>query len=313
MPVLAATVADVVADLGPCPKCGCGAFFSSGCTACGYLPGMPVRMHTKPIAPEPAPIEIVRAMQHSQAKPWKRPLPRWLKGEGDGSVSVGADRSQGSPAPVGRAVQAPEADSGLRGLPGVRKAAARPESVAAGGVRDRADGGGTVPGPRPKRVDLQAVRRLQSGGMPLHRIAQVLHIPKERIRLALGEAPEGAVLAGVVVEKGKPGRPGKRFDPEKAKALRDKGMSIRGIALKLGVSVKRVRVALFGPRMASPVPLRAGPHVVPPSSDGCCSSCGAPALPAHQHEIFWELVSEGVAVRRAREIAVMVDKVAQRG
>lgn len=165
---------------------------------CGYAGGKVPEIHQPPPPVLPAPIEIVRAMQHSQAKPWKRPLPRWLK--------------------------------------------------------------------------------------------------------------EEDVMSGE-----KPGRPGKPFDPSKAKALRDKGLSIRGIALKLGVSVKRVRVALFGPRMASPVPLRAGPHVVPPSSDGCCSSCGAPALPAHQHEIFWELVSEGVAVRRAREIAVMVDKVAQRG
>lgn len=112
--------------------------------------------------------------------------------------------------------------------------------------------------------------------------------------------------------KRNPGRPGKPFDPARAKALRDKGQSIRTIATTLRVSVKRVRVALFGPRGASAVPLPAGPKVVPSSTDGCCPSCGAPVLPAHQREIFGYLLGKGVPARVARRTAEMVERVSER-
>lgn len=188
-------------DLGPCPKCGSGSYFLSGCTACGHLPGMPVRTNPAPASVQPLPREQVRMGLLSTA------------------------RRLGGP---------------QRPTPGLQE--------------------------------------------------------------------EARTVAKI-------GRPAKPLDPNKAMALRAQGVSIRGIAVKLGVSVKRVRVALYGPRGASPVPTPAGPKVVLPV-DGWCPSCGATGLLPHQRQIFDFLMAEGIAgmtAALARRAAEMVEKVAERG
>lgn len=53
---------------------------------------------------------------------------------------------------------------------------------------------------------------------------------------------------------------------------------------------------------------KAGRPAKASQADGCCPSCGAPALPTHQQEIFREMVAEGLRVGLARKIAERVGK-----
>lgn len=178
----------MIADLGPCPKCGSLGFFLSGCTACGYLPGMPIRTNPAPRPPEPAPLEEVRQRRESQTQPWRQTL-----------------------------------------------------------------------------------------------------LERRALRMTEAEMPD---------EKKVSGRPPKPFDPEKAKALRAKGLSIRDVALKLGVSVKRVRLALFGPRLASPVPMKAGPK----PAQRVAEPTGIPELIKVKLEQIAQLQEQVAALEKAQEI-----------
>jgi hypothetical protein len=60
-------------------------------------------------------------------------------------------------------------------------------------------------------------------------------------------------------------------------------------------------------------PKKVRANQVPSPQEGCCSTCGASALPAHLQQIMQELLAEGLTIGAARRVANRLGAIGQEG
>jgi hypothetical protein len=163
---------------------------------------------------------------------------------------------------------------------------------------DRARAAGRRIGRPPTAWNLGQARTLRARGLSVKHIARQMGMSRSKVMRGLGpRRGDGAVVKEDAVAKCKVGGCPKPLSTAKPSAgycyrhLREHAPDQMPASMRRKHRPKKVRA-----------------NQVPSPQEGCCPSCGAPPLPAHQQGVFLLLVEEGVGMGVARRVAGKLER-----
>ena len=165
---------------------------------------------------------------------------------------------------------------------------------------DRARAAGRRIGRPPTEWNLEQARTLRARGLSVKHIARQMGVSRSKVMRGLGctaRAMERPAVKEDAVEKCKVGgclRPLSTAKPSAGycyRHLREHAPDQMPASMRRKHRPKKVRA-----------------NQVPSPQEGCCPSCGAPPLPAHQQGVFQLLIAEGVGMGVARRVVGKLER-----
>jgi DNA invertase Pin-like site-specific DNA recombinase len=170
---------------------------------------------------------------------------------------------------------------------------------------DRARAAGRRIGRPPTAWNLEQARTLRARGLSVKHIARQMGVSRSKVMRGLGRpalAMERPAVKEDAVAKCKVGGCPKPLSMAKP---------------SLGLCYAHLKVHPEAPpsirTRSATVQKKRGRPGGAPASVGCCSTCGASALPAHLQQIMQELLAEGLTIGAARRVANRLGAIGQEG